>query len=347
MTEEYYYFDDDINPPKFWLLQPKKKNTYSVEIWDFGELRDIEIKQFSSEDYLQRAEQIEKEVSEIKQKGYRRLSYQEYIHEEDFTVLKKLENKLKRAKQVYKTWVPITENQEGTIYNSKFLGKAYLNKNEDYPRCGFCNEPLQILLQLNLEEIPKEKNIFGKGIIQLFYCFNLEKNCYLSDLDYNGRINRNNIFENPANQLLRYLPYFEKLNLESYQLKINELKDKLLPEKIIKYWKYAGIEYTYFAYKFADRKTSPVYIKKGSEEYYLIDDNIDRIIRGEKIGGFPLYIQSEGIYEQCPDCGKILQELIQIGSNVNIPFMFGDGGVAHILLCPEHKNNLLFTWDCS
>ncbi|MGV2828896.1 pentapeptide repeat-containing protein [Myxosarcina sp. GI1(2024)] len=72
-----------------------------------------------------------------------------------------------------KAYLPITVREDRGSNASKFAGKPWLNKNESYPVCSCCNNPLCFFLQLNLDEFPKNLNgEFGSGILQLFYCTN-------------------------------------------------------------------------------------------------------------------------------------------------------------------------------
>ncbi|WP_205127372.1 MULTISPECIES: DUF1963 domain-containing protein [Okeania] len=59
-----------------------------------------------------------------------------------------------------------------------------LPKDEQWPKCPHCQNPLQFFLQLNLNTLPEAlKNEFGSGILQMFYCTNEELLC---DCDNEG-----------------------------------------------------------------------------------------------------------------------------------------------------------------
>src|SRR5262249_51977220 len=75
-------------------------------------------------------------------------------------------------------WKPVVIDQDGSYFASKFSGTPYLKQNEEYPRCQNCREPLQLFIQINLNEVPQAvAKEFGEGLLQLFYCTNAEPQC--------------------------------------------------------------------------------------------------------------------------------------------------------------------------
>ncbi|MFN8674332.1 MAG: DUF1963 domain-containing protein [Candidatus Sericytochromatia bacterium] len=91
--------------------------------------------------------------------------------------IEKIKFKLSELGFARKTWTPITKSKKGKITDSKFCGKPILLKDESWPKCTQCKESLQLFLQLNLEDLPKEYiSEFGEnftGYVQLFYCTNV------------------------------------------------------------------------------------------------------------------------------------------------------------------------------
>jgi uncharacterized protein YwqG len=77
-----------------------------------------------------------------------------------------------------RVWKPVVENKDGSILASKFSGSPFLETGEEYPHCRNCNKPLQLFVQLNLNELPDQiGGEFGEGLLQLFYCTNQEPLC--------------------------------------------------------------------------------------------------------------------------------------------------------------------------
>jgi hypothetical protein len=64
------------------------------------------------------------------------------------------------------------------LKSPKFAGKPWLSAGEQYPTCPNCKKPMEFIFQLNLEELPVSlHNNFGKGLVQLFYCFEGDCDC--------------------------------------------------------------------------------------------------------------------------------------------------------------------------
>jgi Domain of unknown function (DUF1963) len=83
-----------------------------------------------------------------------------------------LKEKLINVKRV--AAIPVVRSGDGILTASKYGGKPWLNVDEDYPLCPNCGKPMQLFLQLNLDEIPEHfKSQFGSGLFQLFYCNNV------------------------------------------------------------------------------------------------------------------------------------------------------------------------------
>ncbi|OZH54248.1 hypothetical protein AFK68_12115 [Hydrocoleum sp. CS-953] len=77
--------------------------------------------------------------------------------------------------QSYKrtAWKPIIIEGDGALTASKFAGKPWLGKHEKWPKCPLCQNPLELFVQLNLNQLPEAlQNEFGSGILQIFYCTN-------------------------------------------------------------------------------------------------------------------------------------------------------------------------------
>lgn len=68
-------------------------------------------------------------------------------------------------------------------------------------------------------------------------------------------------------------------------------------------------------------------------------------LNGEKLLGWPCWVQGPE-YPSCPECGERMEMLFQIDSEQNVPWMFGDMGIAHITQCPRHRGQLAFGWAC-
>jgi len=92
---------------------------------------------------------------------------------DDQAVINSILTQLRHIKRT--AYIPITQ-ESNKIFSphSKFGGFPYLRNSEDWPMCPNCDNHMQLFLQLNLEDIPVNKD---KGLIQLFYCTNDDPLC--------------------------------------------------------------------------------------------------------------------------------------------------------------------------
>lgn len=69
-------------------------------------------------------------------------------------------------------------------------------------------------------------------------------------------------------------------------------------------------------------------------------------IRGDKLAGWPDWVQFCE-YPSCPSCNRKMEQLIyQPSSSNNIPLLWGDAGSGYIFQCSEHKDRVAFLWQC-
>ncbi len=237
------------------------------------------------------------------------------------------------------TWKPIVEAGDKGIIASKFSGKPWLAENEAYPCCGDCQTPMSMLLQLNLNQIPPQlSDQFGKGLLQLFYCFQCSS--YAP-------------FEN--NKLVRIVEPNQLISPVTHQ-------DEDLPPKTIVGWtelddypdSVEAEDYGYtceYYYDYTEefmRIECPEYgiVIETPADDDLEDDFIFNVVEGDKLAGYPNWIQGVE-YPNCPECQRRMQFVFQIDSQDHLPVLFGDVGCGHITQCPEHKQILTFSWACS
>jgi uncharacterized protein YwqG len=90
----------------------------------------------------------------------------------------------------------------------------------------------------------------------------------------------------------------------------------------------------------------------GLAEYDALTEEERQLLRGakhagDKVGGWTHWIQ-EPSYARCPNCQTRMDQLVlQLDSHHAVAFSFGDNGAAYILRCPEHADELSFTFQCS
>lgn len=221
-------------------------------------------------------------------------------------------------------WLPVVEATPGLPTASKFGGIPYLRGGEPWLTCQHCGEPMPLLLQLNLAELPEAlRGEFGDGLLQLFYCANGETSCE-SECDTffpftEGKFVRVILpdVDTPPT-IPEHVTHFPEQRIIGWE----EADDYPDSQEALE----QGIEYT------------------EREWEQLIEADFPR--SGDKLSGWPHWMQ--GIeYPRCRICQTPMRFVFQIDSNDHLPFMFGDMGCGHLTQCPEHKTEVTFAWACS
>lgn len=227
------------------------------------------------------------------------------------------------------TWMPVVRDSEKQVsLNSKIGGLAYLPAEEEHPYCPFCQLPLTLFLQLNPQQLPDahDLDLPPDQLIQLFYCTNRQAGCELKAeawLPY-ARSEKARLVAIPADA-----PEFSELP--------DSIRERQYDEKRITNW----VE----AEEYPDWHEMQLGQAGLSEEDVQQLEADERTIpkAGDKLGGWPYWIQAVE-YPHCPECQLQMQMIFQLDSNLNLPYMFGDSGIAHLHQCRLHKHQLAFSW---
>ncbi len=194
----------------------------------------------------------------------------------------------------------------------------------DWPKCPNCKKNLQLLLQLNLKELPEKS---GEGLIQLFYCTTSEPLCE-SDLE-------------------AFFPFSEAVSCKRIEVEGNSQKtepfiDEIFSEKIIIGWTPVD-DYPHFE----EYEQLGINLDLEDEVYELMDERqIGLPIEKDKLFGWPYWVQSvEYPYDRKTQ--NQMELLFQFDSEDNLPYMFGDGGIGHLTQSPDNEDELGFGWACS
>lgn len=222
-------------------------------------------------------------------------------------------------------WVPNSEEKTSHPLSSKFSGIPALSKDECWPCCKNCEEPMQLFLQINSQELPDcQRNVFGGDILQVFYCTNWETEC---------EVNCDAFFPFSKSTLLRIVDYSAE-NISSPEK--SPVKEPF-PEKPITGWEpkddYPNWE-----------ELENLGITLSETQCDLLCEH-DYPLTKDKLLGWPYWVQGVE-YPDCPDCSKPMKLLFQIDSEDNLPYMFGDAGCSHITQCETHKDKLAIAWAC-
>ena len=217
-------------------------------------------------------------------------------------------------------WKPIIKDKDGDVKASKFCGKPALLKNEEWPFCQNCNVPMLLFVQLSLKELPKDFDYnIGQGIFQYFNCPDF----------YCGKT------------ILRIVEYPDfEIN---HNIEVPETEYGFFQPKLIIGWEKMKTEYSDITEQF---KTLGIDLTKEELDAlnkYSEELNTESPSSGDKLGGYGTsYYEEE---TECSICQKKMRLIFQIESEENIPYSYSDAGTAYIYQCPEHKKELLFSYE--
>jgi hypothetical protein len=245
-----------------------------------------------------------------------------------------------RARHRRPAWDPVVEEGDGPRDVPKFGGVPWTGPDDPWPACQICGKPLPLLVQLDLDRLPSGR--FGSGLLQLFYCTRGDCDCEGGWEPFNDKVSRVRVVQ-PAGPGLE--PTAEQL-------------EALLPAKRIIRWdefvdepgsgehEDLGLSYGYDLTAQAVTISCPVAGLTGA----VVDDAemaevIAETQAGDKLAGWPCWVQNVE-YPACPRCGKRMEMILQVDSEDNVPFMFGDNGCGHVTQCPDHKDVVAFGWAC-
>jgi uncharacterized protein YwqG len=221
-------------------------------------------------------------------------------------------------------WMPVVTDGDGDLRASKFAGTPWLSQAEEWPRCPNCAQPIQLFLQLDLEQLPEAvRDEYGTGLLQLFYCKSVEPPC---DAECEA------FFPFARSVLVRLIvPAGEP------QRRPDVTVAEPFPPKLIVAWRavddYPNCE-----------ESRELGVALAEAEWAALEERgLPR--PGDKLAGWPHWVQGVE-YPDCPVCSARMRLVFQLDSNDNLPFLFGDVGCAHITQCPQHKEQLAFGWAC-
>ena len=247
-------------------------------------------------------------------------------------------------------WRPVVTPGEPAGTRSKFCGQPWLAPDEASPACKECGRRLQLFVQLDLGELPDElAGRYGEGLLQLFYCVG-------SIADGGGPECSGDDGWMPFSDLVslvRVVPTGETIG------PTDPAGSAGFPPSAIVGWERfddlpdpddhedAGLS---ASYDFALRTVTLRCPEVGLEATVGLDDlGVEEIAQAalkDKLAGWPSWVQLRD-YPDCPTCGETMQMVVQVDSEDNVPFMFGDVGIGHVTQCPTHHDIVAFAWSCS
>jgi hypothetical protein len=228
-------------------------------------------------------------------------------------------------------WKPRIKAGPGPITHSKFGGRPWLPPGEPWPECPNCMQPMQFFMQLDLSKVPEDvQGDFGEGLLQLFYCTSVEPDCAVETEAWfpfsKGNLARivhpdGDDAESEVHDLALQLEPFPQRMIVGW----DELIDYPDPEEA----EAMGVDLDD-----KDWDALEALEKKGT--------SIPR--DGDKLSGWPFWVNQSADYPDCPVCAGRMQFILQVESEQNLPFSFGDGGCGYITQCEIHQDQVAFSW---
>ncbi len=241
-----------------------------------------------------------------------------------------------RSRNVRQAWRPVTTGASADTLS--FFGGAPSLEPGSSPVCGECNLPMSLLLQLDLRSLPKEYGLpLNEGLLGVFACTATD-GC---DLGFPFAESSRILLYPPAptprpTQAPKQFPLVPIAAWQPFDDVPDPDEHQLL-----------GLQYSY---------SEPSMVAVDCDEppvSVLVDDQTGDLAEsfasaatGDKLGGWAKTIQGPA-YVECTDCSSRMRLLFQIDSLDNLRYMFGDGGIAHVLYCPEHPRTMAYCWQCS
>jgi len=240
-------------------------------------------------------------------------------------------------------WKPVVEDGEGPSAGSKFCGVPWIGPDDPWPKCGCCDEPLTLFLQLDLDALPEELgDRFGSGLLQLFYCVRNDCQGDGGWEPFGDEVSRVRVVHPapsaPSASSATDLPRLPAKRIVGWV----HLDDLPSPEE----HEEAGLNFTY------DFKAGTLRLECPELDFQveqpMSECEVEEIAvstTGDKLAGWPAWVQGVE-YPSCPRCGSRMIHLFQVDSEDHVPFMFGDAGCGHVTQCPDHKDVVAFGWAC-
>ena len=189
---------------------------------------------------------------------------------------------------------------------------------------------MQLLLQLALDTLPPEIGAsLGEGLLQFFACLNID--C--------GNEDENFMVPYPKNQLRRII------RPSGPGRAVIPDNPVAFPARLITGWTAQDDYPDGEEWNDLDEQEG----KNPMDREELVDHyDLSRQFPtrdGDKLGGWPDWVQGVE-YPECSVCGERLRLVFQFESHENLPYAWGDNGVAHLSQCTKHKDVLGFDWAC-
>lgn len=271
-----------------------------------------------------------------------------------------------RKPKMRTAWAPVLESSSSPEHlGSHFGGVAALQPGEQWPRCQACQKRMLLVAQIDSQTLPSQaQSQLGQGVLQLFYCVDDACNVDEAWAPFAG------------NSLSRLIP--------SQGLVAPASDDQFLPPAFpchqVQSWvelqegpnweesdagEVEALGYTQDWAEIAAQSPRAEGLRKQYSkllEHFKVDEQdlseivaLSRNYRGDKLFGWPSWSQAVE-YPNCRECNTPMQMVLQInndghqqsepGNQSCFGQIFAGDGNGHLYRCPQHPQEMTFSWAC-
>ncbi|MEM7111736.1 MAG: leucine-rich repeat domain-containing protein [Chloroflexota bacterium] len=245
-------------------------------------------------------------------------------------------------------WQPVVEGPAPSLTASKFLGTPWLPVDAEWPTCPDCSAPMQLLLQIDLNELPQPlPQTFGSGLLQLFGCpiflgifgsftSHEQEGFFFSQIVQPEGVGLTAVIPDEpwykagtaikAWQEIADLPHWKAYHERYNPNALSEFEVVLGGSMVLEHQAGPRLELT-------EKINETVF------EKFLV------CATGNKLAGWPYWTQYPE-YPDCPICNSKMNYVYQIEWADYVPVDFGDYGVVMIFQCPSHKEVTDWVYQC-
>lgn len=226
---------------------------------------------------------------------------------------------------VLTTWLPIFRKgklPKGAVHKTHVGGRPLLPPGDERPRCGHCDVPMPLLIQVHADDDPRPADLAlpDNTVLQVFWCAD---DCYIKD--YEG--------DDEFRACLAQIKTLDERTAKA----VAPASGRSEPKRIIEDWKAIDVLPHYL--------DDIIHTLEADEEWleaYIVRDEIvaDNTTR---LGGFPWICQYPAIVSAfCPKCENPMSLELQL--QLKTFRTVGWFGNAWIMRCPDHPKCVAIDW---
>lgn len=228
---------------------------------------------------------------------------------------------------------PRIERGDGWPSASKYGGTPMLGEEEPWPTCENCDEPMHLLVQLDLATLPEGVHRVSHGWVQLFYCVSAEPHC---EEDCEAWA------PGAASTLARWIAEGRAREVEADEHAMPPSPD-FTPSLVVG-WAADDAELP----AFGDSDELATILAKEDIDHQELCEHGATASPGDKLGGWPAWLGAP-VYPRCPQCRAPMTFFLQIESKGLSGHAFGGPAAdnharGYLFQCTDHPEYVAFRW---